>query len=270
MPELRHLALALLQESDPVRKAEGCRRLDRPELALNPEARWDEPPGLPGRPPRPVLVAPDAVPTRSPHTRVGRAALMHAIAHIEFNAINLALDALWRFPDLPPDYYRDWARVAREEAEHFEKVCEVLTELGHAYGDFEAHDGLWRMAWRTRHDGLARMALVPRTLEARGLDATPAIQAKLRQVGEAARPAVEVLDLILRDEIGHVAIGNRWYRWWCAREGLDARRHYRVLTERHGAPRPRPPFNLPARRAAGFTDSELQALEQDEETQPRS
>jgi uncharacterized ferritin-like protein (DUF455 family) len=200
------------------------------------------------------------VPRRTPFTPEGRAALLHAVAHIEFNAINLALDAIWRFPGLPEAFYRDWQQVAAEEALHFTKVCEVLAERGHAYGDFDAHDGLWAMCEKTAADPIARMALVPRTLEARGLDATPPMRAKFARAGDTR--ACEVLDIILRDEVGHVAIGNRWYRWLCAREGLDPVAHYAVLAARHGAPRPKGPFNLEARRAAGFDEKEIAALGQ--------
>ncbi len=183
---------------------------------------------------------------------------MHAIAHIEFNAINLALDAAWRFDGMPPQFHRDWVRVAGEEAYHFTLVREHLVSLGFDYGDFAAHDGLWSMCEKTSGDIVARMALVPRTLEARGLDATPLIQDKLRQVGTPqARRAVEILDIILADEIGHVAIGNHWYRWLCEREGLDPVAHYAVLAERYRAPRLHPPFNDAARRRAGFSDAEL-------------
>jgi len=196
---------------------------------------------------------------RSPFTREGRAALLHAVAHIEFNAINLALDAAWRFAGLPPAYYRDWLRVASEEALHFTLLRGHLRTLAHDYGDFDAHDGLWAMAERTAGDAVARMALVPRTLEARGLDATPPMQARLQRAGDLR--AVEILDVILRDEIGHVAIGNRWYRWLCARDGLDAEAHFARLVQRHAAPRLRAPFNLAARRAAGFSDAELAALQ---------
>jgi uncharacterized ferritin-like protein (DUF455 family) len=219
-----------------------------------------EPADLPGRPVRPVLVRADAVPTRSPFTPQGRAALLHAIAHIEFNAINLALDAVWRFPGLPSAYYLDWLRVAAEEAGHHLMVVEHLATLGHVYGDFEAHDGLWTMTAKTRGDFVARMALVPRTLEARGLDATPLIQEKLRKAGDLR--AVEILDTILQDEVGHVAIGNRWYRWACAREGLDPVAHYKALVTRYEAPRLRPPFNHEARRQAGFSDEELADLDE--------
>jgi uncharacterized ferritin-like protein (DUF455 family) len=166
---------------------------------------------------------------------------------------------VWRFAGLPPDFYRDWLRVAAEEAHHFTLLAEHLATLGHAYGDFDAHDGLWAMAEKTKGDFTARMALVPRTLEARGLDATPAIQRKLAQAGDAR--AVEILAVILRDEVGHVAIGNRWYRWACARDGLDPLAHYATLARRYAAPRLKPPFNLEARRAAGFDDDEIAALE---------
>jgi uncharacterized ferritin-like protein (DUF455 family) len=216
---------------------------------------------IPGRPARPELIHPAKVPRRSPATPEGRAALIHAIAHIEFNAINLALDAIWRFDGMPDDYYRDWLQVAAEEALHFTLLREHLRTLGHDYGDFPAHDNLWMMCERTRHDVTARMALVPRTMEARGLDATPQIQAKLRQVGAPdALRAVEILDIILRDEVGHVAIGNHWYRWLCERDGLDAVAHYAVLAARHQAPKLHPPFNMEARRRAGFTQHELTAI----------
>ena len=213
---------------------------------------------LPGRPERPRLVAPADVPRRSPFTAEGRAALLHAVAHIEFNAINLALDAAWRFAGLPADFYRDWLRVAAEESLHFTLLREHLRTLGHDYGDFAAHDGLWTMAARTAHDVVARMALVPRTLEARGLDATPPLQAKLARAGDAR--AVAILDVILRDEIGHVAIGNRWYRFACERSALDPVAIYPQLVERYAAPKLRPPFNDEARRAAGFSEDEIAYL----------
>lgn len=213
---------------------------------------------IPGRPALPEQVHPAQVPKRSPASPEGRAALLHAIAHIEFNAINLALDAVWRFAGMPDAYYLDWLRVAKEEAFHFTLLRDHLQALGHDYGDFAAHDNLWQMCERTQDDVVARMALVPRTLEARGLDATPQIQEKLRQAGTPdAMRAVEILDIILRDEVGHVAIGNHWYRWLCARDGLDPVAHYGVLARRHHAPRLIPPFNEQARRLAGFSDEEL-------------
>jgi uncharacterized ferritin-like protein (DUF455 family) len=256
----RRRALEVLCLSDPAAKAAEARSLFavlEPEL-IDAQTRFDAPAGLPGRPGRPRLVAPKDVPTRSPFTLEGRVALLHAIAHIEFNAINLALDATWRFAGLPTAFYVDWLRVASEEALHFSLLRGHLQSLGFDYGDFDAHEGLWLMTERTANDALARMALVPRTLEARGLDATPPLQAKLRRAGDLR--AVEILEIILRDEVGHVAIGNHWYRWLCARDGLDPLALYPELAARYGAPRLRPPFNVEARRAAGFSAAELERL----------
>lgn len=217
--------------------------------------------GPPGRPASPELVHPQRVPRRSPFTAQGHCALIHSIAHIEFNAINLALDAIWRFTDMPSAYYQDWLRVAQEEAKHFSLLCDHLQQEGHVYGDFVAHDGLWTMCESTRFDVTARMALVPRTLEARGLDATPIIQAKLRKVGTArALDAVAILDIILAEEVGHVAIGNRWYHWLCERDQQDSRAFYAKAAAQHGAPQLKPPFNIAARKQAGFTQAEIDAL----------
>jgi uncharacterized ferritin-like protein (DUF455 family) len=258
MPRLR--ALEVLRLADPTEKAAEARALyDTLEFdAIEPAAELVAPPGLPGRPARPHLVSPRQAPARSPFTPEGRATLLHAIAHIEFNAIDLALDAAWRFAGMPREFYRDWLGVASEEALHFTLVREHLRALGHDYGDFDAHGGLWQMAERTAGNVVARMALVPRTLEARGLDATPPMQARFARAGDAR--AVEILGVILRDEVGHVAIGNRWYRWLCARNGLDPEAHYAQLALRHAAPRLRPPFNVAARRAAGFSDAEIDSL----------
>jgi uncharacterized ferritin-like protein (DUF455 family) len=257
----RQRALEVLRLSDPAEKARQTRALFEGLTpgAIDPAEAIEDPRDLPGRPARPLLVPPRQVRGRSPATPEGRAALLHAIAHIEFNAINLALDATFRFGGMPLQYYTDWLRVASEEALHFSLLREHLRSLDHDYGDFDAHDGLWRMTERTSHDIVARMALVPRTLEARGLDATPPLQAKFAQAGDAR--AVEILGIILRDEVGHVAIGNHWYRWLCEREGLDPAEHHAVLVERHAAPRLRPPFNVEARRAAGFTPQEIADLE---------
>jgi uncharacterized ferritin-like protein (DUF455 family) len=259
---LRKEALDALMLGLPARKSVAVRdladRVAAEAVAIDADTCLDCPQGLPGRPPRPVLVPPAQVPRRTPFTPDGRAALLHSIAHIEFNAINLALDAVWRFAGMPDAFYRDWLRVAAEEALHFTLLREHLNALGFDYGDFDAHDGLWAMAEKTRGDIVARMALVPRTLEARGLDATPLIQAKLRRAGDLR--AVEILDVILRDEVGHVAIGNHWYRALCTERGLDPLAHYRVLARRHDAPRLKPPFNEAARLAAGFTAEEMAQL----------
>jgi uncharacterized ferritin-like protein (DUF455 family) len=258
--ELRQRALEVLCLDDPAAKVQAARGLCEADCSVDPQVRIEEPEHLPGRPDRPALVPHLAVPRRSPFTPDGRAALLHAIAHIEFNAINLALDACWRFAGMPAAYYTDWLKVAGEEALHFSLLRAHLQSLGHDYGSFDAHDGLWAMTHKTRHDIVARMALVPRTLEARGLDATPPLQAKFAKAGDAA--AVQILGVILRDEIGHVAIGNHWYRWLCERGGLDPVAHYGVLVRQYDAPRLRPPFNRPAREAAGFTAAELAFLEQ--------
>ena len=256
----RARALDILCLSDPITKAAQARALfaDLDVNAIDPAARFDTPDTLPGRPALPRLVAPKDVVVRSPFTLEGRAALLHAVTHIEFNAINLALDATWRFGGMPVAFYRDWLRVASEEALHFTLLREHLLTLGFDYGRFDAHDGLWMMTQRTAHDVTARMALVPRTLEARGLDATPPMQAKLRKCGDLR--AVEILDVILRDEIGHVAIGNHWYRWLCARDELDPVALYAELAKRYEAPKLRPPYNHAARLAAGFTEAEIAYL----------
>ena len=256
----RQRALEILCLHDPVAKAGQTRALfaEIDPATIDPSEQPDTHGALPGRPALPQLVSPNAVPRRSPATPEGRAALLHAVTHIEFNAINLALDAAWRFSGMPLQYYVDWLGVASEEALHFTLLREHLVSLGFDYGSFDAHDGLWAMTQRTAHDITARMALVPRTLEARGLDATPPMQARLRQAGDER--AAQILGVILRDEVGHVAIGNRWYRWLCERDGHDPVSHYAELARRHHAPRLHPPFNLEARRAAGFTETELDLL----------
>lgn len=209
----------------------------------------------PGQPDKPELVPPHKVPRRRADTLAGRAALIHALAHIEFNAINLALDAAHRFAGMPVEYYIDWLKVADEEALHFDLLNTHLATLGHAYGDFPAHTGLWDMALKTAHDPLVRMALVPRVLEARGLDATPLIVDKLKAVNDLRM--VEILGVIERDEIGHVAIGSHWFGWLCAARGQEPGATFRQLLVDYDAPPLRPPFNLAARRAAGFSEPEL-------------
>ena len=269
--ELRALALQAFEADDIETKLALARSLSAQQarISIAFEASIEAAAGQPGRPARPVLIPHTQLPRRSVHTPEGRAALIHAVCHIEFNAINMALDALWRFAGMPEAYYRDWLRVAGEEAHHFGLLHAHLQTLGHTYGDFAAHDGLWTMCEKTAGDITARMALVPRTLEARGLDATPLIQRKLRAVATPdALAACDILDLILREEIGHVAIGNRWYRWLCQQQGLEPVAHYRQLARQHGAPRPRGPFNTAARQQAGFSDEELRELSADLLQQP--
>jgi uncharacterized ferritin-like protein (DUF455 family) len=210
---------------------------------------------IPGRPSRPQLVSPLTVKHRSMGTAEGRAALVHALTHIEFNAINLALDAIWRFKGMPVAFYEDWLRVAAEESYHFSLLSAHLQRLGFAYGDFDAHNSLWDMAEKTSGDVLARIALVPRVYEARGLDAVPQMRAKLVQAGDVA--VGEIMDMIMRDEVGHVAIGNHWYHWLCQQRALAPIETFQALSLRYKAPTLRGPFNQQARRDAGFTEEEM-------------
>lgn len=263
-PELRKLALAALLEPNTDRKVATIQsiRVQEAIILIAIDAQLEAPTGVPGNPPRPELRSHLDVPKRSPFTANGLAALLHAVTHIEFNAINLALDAIWRFDGMPRNYYLDWLTVAVEEAHHFSLLRAHLQSMGYDYGDFPAHTGLWDMTEKTKSDVLARMALVPRTLEARGLDATPPMQAKLRKLASFhALGAVGILDVILHDEIGHVAIGNHWYRYLCEQRGLDPVAHYAVLAKQYNAPRIKGPLNLDARRKAGFEEAELVLLQ---------
>lgn len=233
------------------------------ELCLDPlpdVARHVAPPDCArvGRPPRPVCVAPESLPFRKAVDAEGRAALLHAIAHIEFNAINLALDAAWRFSELGPAFVRDWVGVAIEEAYHYSLIADRLSQLGIKYGDLPAHDGLWRIAEQTAEDVLARMALVPRLMEARGLDAMPPIFRSFQGIGDKA--TLRVLSVIARDEVRHVALGDNWFRHLCAERSLPVAKTYQTLITTYDAPMPRPPLNEPARLAAGFDASELAAI----------
>lgn len=230
----------------------------RGELQVDRAPRAIGPIGMPGRPPRPRLVHPRDLPRRGFGTPQRLAAFVHAVAHIEFNAIDLAWDAVYRFDGMPGAYYADWVGVARDEARHFALLRARLQALSHDYGDFDAHNGLWEMAEKTAHSTLARMALVPRVLEARGLDVTPGMIGKLRALGDA--DTVDILELILREEVAHVAAGSRWFRWCCQREGVEPRATFRALLREHAAGVLHGPFNLPARRAAGFDEDELEGL----------
>ncbi len=263
--ELRAIALQVLRLRKPDEKLTAMRALYRMGqnglLSLDTGRDWQENHILqhecPGRPVRPELIPATQTLRRSMNSTEGRAIMIHALAHIEFNAINLALDAMVRFAGLAEDYYWDWWRVAAEEAYHFSLIRRYLRVLGAEYGDFPAHDGLWDMAERTRHSFADRMAMVPRTLEARGLDACPIMQEKFRQAGD--EQAARILDIILRDEITHVALGHRWFIYACEQNQTEPVYTYRYLTELYRAPRVRPPFNWGARRAAGFFEEELSA-----------
>lgn len=213
----------------------------------------------PGQPSTLQLVDPKTVPRRRLGTAHGQAALLHALAHIEFNAINLAWDAVYRFRDLPRAYYDDWVRVAYEEAYHFSLLQAQLQAMSLDYGDLPAHNGLWEMALATDHDPLLRMALVPRLLEARGLDATPNLINRLKT--QKNNPLVSILDIILQDEIGHVAIGSHWFHYLCQQRGLPPESTFFQVLTKHFTGQLRPPFNYAARLAAGFSEAELAQLE---------
>lgn len=277
MQALRQLALTWLCEKNPLKKTqdvmaffEGSSRACSESLTGQAFQSIDFLSGdfkaqieriesqIPGRPSKPILVSPATLPKRSMRTPDGRATLIHALTHIEFNAINLALDAIWRFENMPENYYRDWLKVAAEEAYHFSLLNAHLQTLGVNYGDFAAHNSLWEMVERTKNDVLARMALVPRTLEARGLDATPALRNKFAQIKDTKMTAI--LDIILRDEIGHVAIGNHWFNWLCEMRNCEPIATFEQLCVDYSAPKLKPPFNLEARRSAGFSDAELARL----------
>ena len=223
-----------------------------------------EPIPVPGRPTRPELVHPKQVKQRKLTTPEGRRALLHAVAHIEFNAINLALDAVYRFRDLPDAYYGDWLQVASEEAYHFSLLRERLRDFDCAYGDLPAHNGLWEQACKTDHDVLIRMALVPRVLEARGLDVTPGMMQRLREAGD--EPTIAILEIILRDEIGHVRIGSHWFRYCCEQRGQEPEATFRQLVREVLQGPLRGPFYIEARLQAGFSADELEQLQAMEKT----
>lgn len=228
-------------------------------LAIDSDAPSPRPIAMPGRPVRPALVPPRALPQRGLGSPVGRAAFVHAIAHIEFNAIDLGWDAVYRFRGMPDAYYADWVGIAADEARHFALLRARLRALGHDYGDFDAHNGLWDMAEQTAGDVIARMALVPRVLEARGLDVTPGMIDRLRGLGD--HTTADILAVILAEEVAHVAAGSRWFRWCCARAGIAPEPRFRALLDQYARGALRGPFNLDARTAAGFSPDELRALQ---------
>jgi len=219
-----------------------------------------EPPLRPGRPEKPALISPGKMKKRSLHTQSGRIALLHAICHIELNAVDLALDIVARYASepVPHSFFDGWMQVAFEEAKHFRMVRARLRELGADYGDLPAHDGLWQAAHATRTDLTARLAVVPLILEARGLDVTPALQAKMRETGDLESAAI--LDVIYNDEKGHVAVGAKWFRFLCAREKRDPARTFQELVRANFRGSLKAPFNDIARAEAGLTPSFYRSL----------
>lgn len=264
MRELCGLLEAAWRASSTVSKCDAVDALIPACLALSDDRRLPDETSLApdckdvGRPDQVVCVPPESLPFRKATDKVGRAALLHAIAHIEFNAINLALDAAWRFKDLGGLFVRDWIGVAIEECYHFKLIESRLQALGVAYGDLPAHAGLWNLAEQTSEDVRARMALVPRLMEARGLDAMPPIFRAFQGIGD--KPTLRALSVIARDEVRHVALGDFWFRQLCKAQALPVSDTYQSLIATYGAPRPRPPLNEAARRAAGFDAAELALL----------
>lgn len=205
-------------------------------------------------------VTPRNLPKRGFTTPAGRATLIHAVTHIEFSAINLALDAVFRFREMPRDFYTDWLRIAKEEVDHFFMLRGRLRELDHDYGDYATHQGLWETAMKTAHDPLVRMAIVPRVLEARGLDVNPGMMEKFRQAGDVA--TADALAIILRDEIGHVEAGTRWFHYLCEQKNLEPEKTYFELLTEYAGSGVRCPLHKEARLQAGFSQSELDHLEE--------
>lgn len=265
-------SLAALQEADPIKKAQDTidlysawQRLTGPQkeqVCLEVTTHRGSPDvrslAAPGRPEKPALVNPRTLPKRGLGSIEGRIALLHSLAHIEFNAINLALDAVYRFRGMPQDYVEDWLRVAGDEGQHFLLVINRLKDLGACYGDLDAHDGLWDMARRTEHDVLVRMALVPRILEARGLDVAPPMIRKLKLNNDEDSAAI--LQRIYTDEITHVAVGNRWFRFVCDERNLDGCVVFKDLLKGPTSGYLKSPYNDEARFEAGFTVEEMAVI----------
>jgi len=271
--DLLRAAQQCMAEADPLRKValtqHYAAQFRAGQLKVRADAPPPEPIRMPGRPSQLQLVHPRDVPRRGLGNAEGRAAFIHAIAHIELNAIDLAWDAVYRFRGLPGSFHADWVGVADDESRHFLLLHGRLQAHGHDYGDLAAHNGLWEMCEKTAHDGLSRMALVPRVLEARGLDVTPGMITKLRSANDHA--TADVLEIILREEVAHVAAGTRWYRWYCERAGVEPRARFIALLKEYANGFLYGPFNLEARLLAGFEQDELADLiEQAGRTGPAS
>lgn len=253
---LASIAVSALSESD---LGEKCRRTGEMadkwfarSLSLRSNSRLCVP-DRPGRPARPTLVPPQQVPRRSIRSRKGLVALLHSIAHIELNAIDLALDVIARFTmhDMPRSFYDGWVQVAAEEAKHFNLLQNRLADFDTTYGDLPAHDGLWEAAQRTGHDLAARLAIVPLVLEARGLDVTPSLIRQIREIGDDT--TAEIFEIIYQDEKGHVAVGAKWFRFLCYKQGLEPASTFQNLVKHHFRGPLKPPFNELARARSGIT-----------------
>ena len=261
MSELFSATWRALTERDPWEKCELVSALSREwqggALEFDPRIELPEI-SVAGHPDKPELVNPRDLPQRGPGSVEGRVALIHAITHIEFNAINLALDAVCRFRQMPAGYYTEWLNIASEESNHFSLLNNRLNKLDSYYGELSAHNGLWDMAMRTAHDPLHRMAMIPRVMEARGIDVTPGMIKVFLRIGD--QETVEILELILREEIGHVKAGSRWFHYLCEQRGIDAETTYLDLVRDYMGSGLHCPMHLQARLDAGFSESELEQL----------
>lgn len=235
------------------------RLYERGELTLdaNAEPVSDYELGLPEKP---QLVAPNMLPKRGFGSKKKLAAMLHAITHIEYNAINIAWDAIYRFRNLPTEYYSDWLNVAAEETRHFSLLRGHLNSLGYDYGDFKAHDSLWNVVVKTADDPLVRMAIVPKIHEAHGLDVSPLMIAKFSEAGE--QEISQTMQIIYNEEIRHVSIGNHWFEYLCKQRDLFPVDVFKRLFKEYTEPGAKVKLNKKARRQAGFTEEELQFLEQ--------
>lgn len=210
------------------------------------------PPMQPARPEKPELLSPRDVPRRRPGSPAGRIAMLHSLAHIELNAVDLHWDMIARFGHLPMPlgFYDDWVKAADDEAKHFNLICDCLEALGSHYGALPAHAGMWRAAEDTAEDFMGRLAVVPMVLEARGLDVSPGMIALFAKAGEAQ--ALAALEVIYAEEVAHVAYGSKWFNWMCGRDGLDPKEAFHALVRRYFHGLLKPPFNEEKRAEAGI------------------
>ncbi len=254
MTTLCDLALEVLETREAATKA---------ALSRSHAAKWfadrsmeigqADPPDRPARPEKPDLIPPTEMPRRRGRSDAARATLLHAVLHIELNAIDLAWDMIARFTaeDFPRRFYDDWVQVADEEGKHFQMLSDRVSDFGFSYGDFPAHDGLWEAARSTRNNVSARLAVVPMVLEARGLDVTPAMIDRFAKMEDFA--SADILKVILDEEIGHVATGNRWFHYMCRKTNIEAKKHWQKMVRENFRGLLKPPFNEDARGRAGFS-----------------
>lgn len=258
MSTLAEACLSVLHTADARDKAAIARRVAEAwrmgRLTRNAQkpADW---PDRPARPARPELLSPRDMPRRKINGGAGRKAQLHALAHIELNAIDLAFDIVGRFIDapLPQEFLDDWIKVGADEARHFLMLADRLADFDMCYGDLPAHDGLWQAAFDTRHDLLARLAVVPLVLEARGLDVTPSMVTKFEAAGDAQ--SALMLTIIYEDEKTHVGAGSKWFTALCAQQNIDAQQCFHDKVDTYFAGQLKPPFNVEARNEAGLPES---------------